>query len=320
METIRGKMEKRAFTKISLGTFFTGLFWAATFLLVRAMSTRFPKMAEGSQIIELLISLATYGVAILIMWLFLRGMPVLKGVPKQRMSFLSFLGYACSMRGVAMILSLVGIVVFLLVALAVKGPEDLMKSLFESNPFFPESPMSMATDLILICIAAPLFEELMFRRLLLDVLRPFGDTVAVIYSGIAFGLLHMNFQQFFYAAGLGLMLGYVMVRTNNIWYCIGLHAVFNSMSVLFLPLLNNLDMENVDIMSLSALWIMLGVILMISVIGIVLFIVNVKKIRLEKPRFRFSIPIGFKLVFLNAGTIPYALVCLLMAVHQIYII
>ena len=50
---------------------------------------------------------------------------------------------------------------------------------------------------------------------------------AVLISGIAFGLVHGNFYQFFYAAGIGMLLGYVYLRTGNVLHTIGLHMCIN---------------------------------------------------------------------------------------------
>ncbi|MCL2539734.1 MAG: CPBP family intramembrane metalloprotease, partial [Oscillospiraceae bacterium] len=162
----------------------------------------------------------------------------------------------------------------------------------------------------------------MFRRLLMDALRPFGDVVAILYSGIAFGLLHMNFQQLFYAAGVGLIFGYVMVKTNNIWYCIGLHAALNTTSAIILPFMDGVDLNNPDLQSTSfiAVGFFVGVLLVISVTGIVLFFANIKKIRVEGPRFRFSVPVGGKQALINAGTIPYILICIAISVYRITIL
>ena len=314
-----GKMERRAFLRISLGVFAVGFFWASVSIAGRFMSKWFPGMLKNDDLWRLLFNTLAYLAAALILWLFLKGLPKLDNEPKQKMKAAAFVGYVCTMRGAATMLSVAGAMVYLLVTLVVKGPQNLTDALRESNPFLLSAPLTMAVDMVLICIVAPVMEELMFRRLLLDALRPFGDAVAILYSGVAFGLLHMNFQQFFYASGLGLMLGYVMARTNDLRYCIGLHAALNTMSAVFIPLFGNVDMANLNLRASAAFFSLLGVILVVSVTGIVLFVANVKKVRLEKPRFRFTVPINGKLVLLSAGTIPYILVCVSMAVYYVYI-
>ena len=76
-------------------------------------------------------------------------------------------------------------------------------------------------------ILAPIFEELIFRKLIIDRLSRFGNGLAVTVSAIAFGLFHGNFYQLFYAVALGFILGYVYAKTNDVKYSIILHAVIN---------------------------------------------------------------------------------------------
>ncbi len=80
---------------------------------------------------------------------------------------------------------------------------------------------------LLTVVLAPVFEELIFRKLLLDRMIPHGSAVAILVSGLLFGLFHGNFYQFFYAALLGCLLSFVYVRTRRIHHCILLHAAVN---------------------------------------------------------------------------------------------
>ena len=74
---------------------------------------------------------------------------------------------------------------------------------------------------IAFAVLAPVFEELVFRKVLVDHVLPFGEWPAILFSGITFGLFHGNLTQFFYAALLGMVLAYVYIRTGNILYSIG---------------------------------------------------------------------------------------------------
>lgn len=81
-------------------------------------------------------------------------------------------------------------------------------------------------------ICAPIFEELIFRRLLCGSLSRYGKWFAVLTSGLVFGLFHGNFSQFFYATFLGFFFGFVYIRTGNIRYSIGYHMIINLSSAL----------------------------------------------------------------------------------------
>ena len=75
--------------------------------------------------------------------------------------------------------------------------------------------------------AAPIMEELLFRKLLLDRVSVFGDRTAILLSGVVFGLAHGNFYQFFYAFGLGAIFAWVYLRTRRIRFSILLHVLIN---------------------------------------------------------------------------------------------
>lgn len=76
-------------------------------------------------------------------------------------------------------------------------------------------------------IIGPIFEELIFRRILIDRLSPFGEKFAIITTAVAFGVFHGNIDQVVYATALGLIFGYVYSVTRDVRYSIGLHIVFN---------------------------------------------------------------------------------------------
>lgn len=106
-----------------------------------------------------------------------------------------------------------------------------------STAIFGEAPENAVSDMVLSSplwivllvsvVIAPIVEELMFRKLLIDRMSVYGDKVAIITSAVAFGLFHGNFYQLFYAAFIGLILGYIYVKTANILYPMLMHILFN---------------------------------------------------------------------------------------------
>ena len=69
---------------------------------------------------------------------------------------------------------------------------------------------------------APVVEEMMFRKILIDRIRKYGELPAILLSGFLFGLFHGNFT-----AGLGLLFAWIYVRTGRIIHTIALHAIVN---------------------------------------------------------------------------------------------
>lgn len=82
-------------------------------------------------------------------------------------------------------------------------------------------------------LIAPAAEELLFRRLLLRRLRPYGERFALVASALCFGLFHGNLNQFFYAFLLGLVLAELALSTGCLWQAVLLHALVNLLSILW---------------------------------------------------------------------------------------
>ena len=83
-------------------------------------------------------------------------------------------------------------------------------------------------NFFIICFTAPIAEELMFRKLLIDRLSIYSKTLAIFASGILFGIFHINIHQFFGAMFSGWSLAYSYVETGNILIPISYHIIENS--------------------------------------------------------------------------------------------
>jgi len=78
------------------------------------------------------------------------------------------------------------------------------------------------------CVAAPLLEEFLFRRVILEgLLRSYSPAVAIGQSALLFGVFHFNLAQSVAAVGIGLLLGWLYYRTRSLALCIGFHALNN---------------------------------------------------------------------------------------------
>lgn len=82
-------------------------------------------------------------------------------------------------------------------------------------------------EILFLVIMGPFFEELIFRKVIIDKTAGFSEKTAVVFSALTFGLFHGNFFQFFYSFGLGFMLGYIYIKTRKLSYVFGIHAIFN---------------------------------------------------------------------------------------------
>jgi membrane protease YdiL (CAAX protease family) len=77
-----------------------------------------------------------------------------------------------------------------------------------------------------VCFLAPVFEEILFRGLILRQLEPYGKKFAILASAFLFGMFHGNLVQTPYAFVAGLVLGYVAIEYNVIWAMV-LHMINN---------------------------------------------------------------------------------------------
>ena len=89
--------------------------------------------------------------------------------------------------------------------------------------------------ILVVCVIGPFVEEWVFRKQLIDRTRIYGEELSVLFSAVMFGLFHGNLKQGVYAALLGLLLGYVYLRTRSILYSFGLHFCVNFLGGVIAP-------------------------------------------------------------------------------------
>ena len=97
---------------------------------------------------------------------------------------------------------------------------------------FPQEPVSAAIFVLNITIVAPLVEEIVFRGIILNLLRRFGDSLALLLSSILFAAVHMNLVQMPNAFIMGLVIGYFTLCTGSLWTGVLIHILNNSLVLL----------------------------------------------------------------------------------------
>lgn len=158
--------------------------------------------------------------------------------------------------------------------------------------------------ILVVGITAPIIEELLFRKLLIDRLAKHSQIWAVVFSAIAFGLFHMNITQFFYATFIGLVFGFVYVKTGNIFYTIGLHMVVNLATTCIAA----------NITSEIGMLIYSAVLMSLAVLGVVLFFVKYRKALKLKKNENLSTGKATSACLLNPVTIIYFIVAFVVIV------
>lgn len=86
----------------------------------------------------------------------------------------------------------------------------------------------LAGILLVACVLAPIYEELLFRAGLYRYVRQkLGRTPSLLISGLCFGALHNNWAGFLPLAVLGMLLALVYETTGSIRVVIIAHGLFN---------------------------------------------------------------------------------------------
>ena len=114
------------------------------------------------------------------------------------------------------------------------------------------SRMTVPLALYVTCVG-PLTEELFFRGMILPRMTRFGQKMALVFSALLFALYHVNLYQFFYAWGLGLLLGTLYLKPGSIRMGYVLHAAINLLGGVLPPLLLNLSLGAVAVFGLIML-------------------------------------------------------------------
>lgn len=196
---------------------------------------------------------------------------------------------------------------------------------------------NMGVTFIYMVICAPLIEEYVFRKLIVDRTARFGQGVAVVVSGVMFGLFHGNLSQFVYATTLGMFFAFIYVKTGKLRYSITLHMIINFIgAIVSVLVLKGIHLEEYmqiaatgDVEALMAFvmkylsgWITYLVYLLFVmatfVTGLILLIVFRKRFVLEPGE--VVIPKGkkFATIFLNFGMLVYTLFWIGMMIVQLF--
>lgn len=199
--------------------------------------------------------------------------------------------------------------------------DSLIEMIFEGNLWL---------TYFTICVGAPIAEEFLFRKFLIDRTIGYGEKMSVLLSGLLFGIVHGNFEQFFYAFALGCLFAYIYCKTGKIRNTIFFHMWINFRSSILIPLLmrplepwmQELNMANAEGM-LSSLFrnpaAVLAVILLsacaiieigFALAGFVLFFVFKKYIYFYPGIRRLPKKLAVNVILFNPGMIIFLLLCL----------
>jgi uncharacterized protein len=114
-----------------------------------------------------------------------------------------------------------------------------------SNPLLflalqAQDRVALAIFFITASIAAPIFEEIMFRGFLLPSLTRYIPVwAAIVVSGFIFAIAHLSLSEVLPLATLGIILGVVYTRSRNLLAPMLLHSLWNSGTLISLFILGS---------------------------------------------------------------------------------
>ena len=119
--------------------------------------------------------------------------------------------------------------------------ERLQITMPESTEAMFEGIMREPLGYMAIGIFAPVVEEIVFRgailRILLSLFSRSWHWVAIIFSALIFGAIHLNLAQGLHAFVIGLLLGWMYYRTSSVVPGILLHWINNTVAYLMFHLM-----------------------------------------------------------------------------------
>jgi membrane protease YdiL (CAAX protease family) len=95
----------------------------------------------------------------------------------------------------------------------------------------PKHAAAYVANGVVICIVAPIVEELAFRGLGYSLLVPFGRWTAIILVGVAFGLAHGLVEAFPFLAVFGAALAYLRSKVDSVYPGMIVHGLFNAVAL-----------------------------------------------------------------------------------------
>lgn len=328
------KQGRKRFSEIGL-MFFLGtlIVYAVQIGFLALFSAIMPEWTQNPTARLMTVMLPMYVIALPLMILLIRRIPVAESRPVEprrigagQLALAFFMCYA-----ILYISNLTGSFITFFIGI-LKG------SSVNNVVFDVTDSVSLWFNALVMVIVAPVFEEYIFRKLLVDRLVQFGEGAAVLTSALMFGLFHGNLNQFIYAFTLGLFLAFIYVKTRSIKYTVVLHMLVNLLggvvstwimrSVGFveageklMSVPPNTTEQLMTLVQLLPMFMIMGtyviLLLAIVIIGVVMLCVFRRKFRFAQGESPLPRGKRFSSMFLNVGMLLYVIFWIIMIVLQL---
>jgi len=131
------------------------------------------------------------------------------------------------------ILLIIGIAIFIQPAAQLIGIlSNFISKNYIGNAMEQINSLTLITKFGIVALTPAICEELVIRGVAFSGYRKKDIRISAIITGLFFGILHLNLQQFFYAFALGVLLAYIVYITNSIIAAMVCHFTFNGFQLL----------------------------------------------------------------------------------------
>ena len=198
------------------------------------------------------------------------------------------------------------------------GGETLIEQLLRPTTVEEATSISQVIFMVLLMVvAAPLFEEYWARGIMFDALKPYGTGMAIIISSLLFGLSHGSLYMLFYTTAYGLALGYIRYATGSLFVVTILHAIVNSVGAITLLLLSLSEFTNEENRYINTVyWIFIIAVFVLIIISVIVFLTKIPTIRRYKFENSWTQIGGWKKFGIFLISIP-VVIMMILAVNEI---
>lgn len=311
---------RTVFSKLG-GIFLAGAIvsYAIAYGSLKLFSELMPELVKNDDIRLIISSAAMYGIGMPMIIMLAQRIPANRPA-SRRVHPGHFMAAVFMCYALTYISNFIGIIITVIISIF-RG--DMVQNSF-ANATIGVSPWLLILDVV---ICAPLVEEYVFRRLLLDRIASYGQGVAILVSGLMFGLFHGNLNQFAYAFVIGMFLAFLYVKTGNLKFTTGIHMAINLVGSLSILLMQHMDMEeylqvfssaDMDRMMdyvmqykgvLFVFFAYIAILLAVVITGVVFFIVSLATRKFTLDKSTSTVPAGarFGAAFWNVGMALYGI-------------
>lgn len=311
-------MDKKHFSHLGFAFCFATLmitlvqYWAG--IILNVLDDSIPAFAENVDLRLYTVMLPVYFIAYPLIYLVFKKIPAAPATEKKKMSAGQLLIAALMCYSGVYICNYIGSFMTFIISL-------VKQDAVTNNIVEISGSISLLANFIIMVIFAPITEELLFRKALMDRTAKYGEGISIALSGLLFCLFHGNLNQAAYTIFMGCFFGFVYIKTRNVKYTIILHMISNFIGTILANIIMRISKFNeiteqimtaateAEIMSIMTEN-MGGLVLFFGyafclfgfvIAGIVLFIVKRKKFTLNAGEITIAKGQRFKTVIFNLG-------------------